>query len=330
MPEPDSVRTDGYDFSTLGISPELSKCLTEMAEFASHSMDHLSRGLELPDSAPVLDLASRSQSVDRQFSHIHQMCLMHGTHFEMANKIKATYIIDSYLWAARGTNPVTVYSAARSLLELHAILRYVELELVRMASGPSEEWRDRGCRYFQLLIQARFGTTDPEKQKLLRDSGVPESSRQPIRTGKARKALMLELPWIDAHYAMLCDYVHHNLSSLSIAGALAGRGTVARSGGGGKLLLKGEGSLIQYAFPMPEAGKQAIQKTAECAVLNMRGIVSAINGFPHSPYSEQELQARTGSPIGLKELPAEVPRVGRNEPCPCGSKLKYKKCHGQI
>jgi len=26
----------------------------------------------------------------------------------------------------------------------------------------------------------------------------------------------------------------------------------------------------------------------------------------------------------------EVPRVGRNELCPCGSGRKYKKCHGKI
>ena len=24
-----------------------------------------------------------------------------------------------------------------------------------------------------------------------------------------------------------------------------------------------------------------------------------------------------------------VPRVGRNDPCPCGSGLKYKNCHGK-
>jgi uncharacterized protein YecA (UPF0149 family) len=24
----------------------------------------------------------------------------------------------------------------------------------------------------------------------------------------------------------------------------------------------------------------------------------------------------------------EGPRVGRNDPCPCGSGRKYKKCHG--
>lgn len=28
----------------------------------------------------------------------------------------------------------------------------------------------------------------------------------------------------------------------------------------------------------------------------------------------------------LKELPV----VGRNELCPCGSGLKYKKCHGKV
>jgi preprotein translocase subunit SecA len=27
---------------------------------------------------------------------------------------------------------------------------------------------------------------------------------------------------------------------------------------------------------------------------------------------------------------AEVPRVGRNDPCPCGSGRKYKQCHGKL
>ena len=36
--------------------------------------------------------------------------------------------------------------------------------------------------------------------------------------------------------------------------------------------------------------------------------------------------------IGEKLTDAHVGRagkVGRNEPCPCGSGLKYKKCHGR-
>ena len=26
----------------------------------------------------------------------------------------------------------------------------------------------------------------------------------------------------------------------------------------------------------------------------------------------------------------QVPRVGRNDPCPCGSGKKYKQCHGKL
>jgi preprotein translocase subunit SecA len=25
-----------------------------------------------------------------------------------------------------------------------------------------------------------------------------------------------------------------------------------------------------------------------------------------------------------------MPKVGRNEPCPCGSGKKFKQCHGQL
>jgi preprotein translocase subunit SecA len=27
---------------------------------------------------------------------------------------------------------------------------------------------------------------------------------------------------------------------------------------------------------------------------------------------------------------AALPRVGRNDPCPCGSGRKYKHCHGKL
>ena len=43
-------------------------------------------------------------------------------------------------------------------------------------------------------------------------------------------------------------------------------------------------------------------------------------------------QAQTSSDAGYLARPsaADVPRVGRNEPCPCGSGKKYKHCHGQL
>jgi preprotein translocase subunit SecA len=34
--------------------------------------------------------------------------------------------------------------------------------------------------------------------------------------------------------------------------------------------------------------------------------------------------------LGLPQASAPIPRVGRNEPCPCGSGKKFKQCHGKL
>ena len=31
----------------------------------------------------------------------------------------------------------------------------------------------------------------------------------------------------------------------------------------------------------------------------------------------------------VETIRREQPRVGRNDPCPCGSGKKYKQCHGK-
>ncbi len=36
-----------------------------------------------------------------------------------------------------------------------------------------------------------------------------------------------------------------------------------------------------------------------------------------------------GEMIKPKPMVRDTPKVGRNEPCPCGSGQKYKKCHGR-
>ena len=58
--------------------------------------------------------------------------------------------------------------------------------------------------------------------------------------------------------------------------------------------------------------------------------------YHHADYDA----ALRGEDLGLDETPAPgqkaatpagaVPRVGRNDPCPCGSGKKYKHCHGQL
>jgi uncharacterized protein YecA (UPF0149 family) len=38
--------------------------------------------------------------------------------------------------------------------------------------------------------------------------------------------------------------------------------------------------------------------------------------------------ARTGGDDVIRTVKHDQPKVGRNDPCPCGSGKKYKKCHG--
>ncbi|MEP6593865.1 MAG: SEC-C metal-binding domain-containing protein, partial [Acidobacteriota bacterium] len=38
--------------------------------------------------------------------------------------------------------------------------------------------------------------------------------------------------------------------------------------------------------------------------------------------------ARTGGDDVVRQVKRDEPKVGRNDPCPCGSGKKYKKCHG--
>ncbi|MGH8281238.1 MAG: SEC-C metal-binding domain-containing protein, partial [Gammaproteobacteria bacterium] len=43
-----------------------------------------------------------------------------------------------------------------------------------------------------------------------------------------------------------------------------------------------------------------------------------------------EAQAQVPQPAPVTTFVREGRKVGRNEPCPCGSGLKYKQCHGRL
>jgi preprotein translocase subunit SecA len=45
-------------------------------------------------------------------------------------------------------------------------------------------------------------------------------------------------------------------------------------------------------------------------------------------FESRQDPAMSRGPILASEPPA--PKVGRNEPCPCGSGKKYKHCHGVL
>jgi preprotein translocase subunit SecA len=59
-----------------------------------------------------------------------------------------------------------------------------------------------------------------------------------------------------------------------------------------------------------------------------RGAAPAAMDAP-SGRQQGPVPARTGGDDVIKTVRREEPKVGRNDPCPCGSGKKYKKCHGQ-
>ena len=56
--------------------------------------------------------------------------------------------------------------------------------------------------------------------------------------------------------------------------------------------------------------------------------VGRSSGAATASARQAPVPARTGGDDVVKTVKHEGPKVGRNDPCPCGSGKKYKKCHG--
>jgi hypothetical protein len=52
-------------------------------------------------------------------------------------------------------------------------------------------------------------------------------------------------------------------------------------------------------------------------------------GIPRCPDCGAEMYYEAGEWRHVDDKPASVPKIGRNDPCPCGSGKKYKHCHGK-
>jgi preprotein translocase subunit SecA len=68
-----------------------------------------------------------------------------------------------------------------------------------------------------------------------------------------------------------------------------------------------------------EAQQQQAQKKAR------RTIESGGGAAPRAASDDGKPAPEEGKPVRRDQ-----PKVGRNDPCPCGSGKKYKKCHGAV
>jgi len=56
---------------------------------------------------------------------------------------------------------------------------------------------------------------------------------------------------------------------------------------------------------------------------------AGVGDAPPTGGQVMEMEPRSAAPAAAPFV-RQVPKVGRNEPCPCGSGRKYKHCHGTL
>jgi len=118
-----------------------------------------------------------------------------------------------------------------------------------------------------------------------------------------------------------------------------GGGAPPRPGGGGSTSFSGDGGggqAVQGGFtsdPSTPLARRVAQPTPE-QIKAQQQLLAARMATARPPASAAFDAMRRSQPPPPKEPPKEPPpppvgKVDRNDPCPCGSGKKYKKCHGQ-
>jgi len=80
--------------------------------------------------------------------------------------------------------------------------------------------------------------------------------------------------------------------------------------------------------PAPRRPPQMTMHAQQAPAPSPFGAFGGGGGGSASAVAESPRPARTGGDDAIKQVKRDEPKVGRNDPCPCGSGKKYKKCHG--
>jgi hypothetical protein len=168
--------------------------LSELKLIRALLFTEASARMELPWTALNFDLASRAGNAVRIFKHLHQVCLLNSLHFARANLVKLVHLLDMYLGLVEAENPLGVYTAARSLLELHALVDYVHLQLT---TGTGSTDLERAERFLATLRRARFGSLQKANQERLAKAGIPAEEVRPFQVLSCIDKVGAKIPGFD-------------------------------------------------------------------------------------------------------------------------------------
>jgi preprotein translocase subunit SecA len=91
-----------------------------------------------------------------------------------------------------------------------------------------------------------------------------------------------------------------------------------------------DGAVVPAPRPAPRKPSQMTLNSPSAQASSPFGAIKGgSSGVPSGPVpNEAPRPERTGGDDVIRQVKREEPKVGRNDPCPCGSGKKYKKCHG--
>jgi hypothetical protein len=170
-------------------------------------------------------------------------------------------------------------------------------------------WRPLGEKYFGLIVRARFATTHPEYRKVLLAQGVPAARLKPVNITNCIQGLGAEPEHQDAarRYDMLCDFVHHNLGSSTLANSGSAVTDAARSAGGGEIRVGyGPTSITQYEYPVQGKLERAFNDLASGFLKDTRACIGWLNTTPGGPFPPEMITKMTGNPFGCEARPPSL------------------------
>ena len=87
-----------------------------------------------------------------------------------------------------------------------------------------------------------------------------------------------------------------------------------------------EDQVVQYLFRAQPVGRLQRSGAGPSTMLSHPEAAGARSS--RTPQQERAANTPDGGPSRPSTVRRTQPKVGRNDPCPCGSGKKYKKCHG--
>jgi hypothetical protein len=311
------------------------KELQSIKVFRERIAEGLTKPAEFFEPNHRLDPDSRKDKIRRlkffnQTSFVHSLLLKH----EFALKLLS--IVDGYILAFENKNSLLMYLSGRYILELVATINALSAELIAAKAIGIEDWEGRGRTFLSTLCRGRYASSDPKIAALFKTFGVSASAVKPIRINDAIKALAKrpEFETVEHDYDFLSNICHHNGSSHQLFHRSIRETDRVQLPGGSQIVMPKPALAVTLEYPPSLAYRASAAQTSRLVYVSAAWIETLLREMPFTPFDDNDFSRLTNGQVkkGLQyagPLPHTArpqTKIGRNDPCPCGSGKKFKHC----